>query len=244
MHKWRFESNRPTMSMLTRRGAFRQRGMDLPKIQTSNNQSPSSLGPKTTKRSINADSDSSPDIKAVEATSSPIREEDNYFDFDPDLEWFTQIDYSCLDFLTPTSRRSSNANSSTTDTTTPETGSSGGDGDGDILWPRPTDRDIHGRSELKRTAPQWAIHVRWVLSKDFEQDSSARQGWDDSAMTQWQRRPSVVDRRYSYGRKIQGGRGRRPSDFSVRSGLTVHYELEDIPFELVLCSEEDSLYSN
>lgn len=239
------------MSMLTRRGAFRQRGMDLPKIQTSNNQSPSSLGPKTTqKKGINADNNSSPDINAVEAKTSPIRDEDetSYFDFDADLEWFTQIDYSCLDFLTPTSRRSSNANSSTTDTTTPETnssasGSSAG-GDGDIPWPRPTDRDIHGRSELKRTAPQWAIHVRWVLSKDFEQDSSARQGWDDSTATQFQRRPSVVDRRYSYGRKIQGGRGRRPSDFSLRSGLAVHYELEDIPFELVLCSEEDSLYSN
>lgn len=70
-------------------------------------------------------------------------------------------------------------------------------------------------------------------------------GWEDE--NPWgQRRPSVVDDRFSYGRKIQAGGGRRPSDFSLRSlppGMTeVHYE--DIPFELVLCSEEDSLYSN
>ncbi|KAH8768986.1 hypothetical protein F5883DRAFT_643658 [Diaporthe sp. PMI_573] len=205
--------------MLTRRGACRQRGMDLPKIQT--------------------------DITGVEGAMSPMY--NIGVEFDADLDLFTQVDYSCLDFLTPTSRRSSNTNSSTT-TDTPETGSSAGvgDDDDDVPWPRPMDRDIHGRSALKRTAPQWAIRVRLVLSKDFEQDSSASQGWDDSTATQWQRRPSVVDRRYSYGRKIQGGRGRRPSDFSLRSapqGLAVHYE-EVIPFELVLCSEENSLYSN
>lgn len=127
------------------------------------------------------------------------------------------------------------------------TATSGG-GDDDVPWPRPTDRDIHGRSDLKRTAPQWAIQVRLALSRDFEQDSSTTDyqfgQWDEGAL--WgQRRPSVVDRRFSYGRKIQAGGGRRPSDFSLRSlppGLQVPYE--DIPFELVLCSEEDSLYSN
>lgn len=109
------------------------------------------------------------------------------------------------------------------------------------------DRDIHGRSDLKRTAPQWAIQVRLVLSKDFEQDPATdcyRYGEEDES-TWGQRRPSVVDRRFSYGRKIQAGGGRRPSDFSLRSlppGLQVHYE--DIPFELALCSEADSLYSN
>lgn len=112
------------------------------------------------------------------------------------------------------------------------------------------DRDIHGRSDLKRTAPQWAIHVRLVLTRDFERDSSDRHRREESDAAEWAafgRRPSVVDRRFSYGRKIQAGGGRRPSDFSLRSpppGLAVHYE--DIPFELVLCSEEedDSLYSN
>lgn len=112
------------------------------------------------------------------------------------------------------------------------------------------DRDIHGRNDLKRTAPQWAIQVRLVLSRDFDQDSTAdhhhQYSWQDESA--WgQRRPSVVDRRFSYGRKIQAGGGRRPSDFSLRSlppgMMEVHYE--DIPFELVLCSEEgDSLYSN
>lgn len=113
------------------------------------------------------------------------------------------------------------------------------------------DRDIHGRSNLKRTAPQWAIRVRMMLSKDFEQDSATATdyyhpyGHEDEGPWVVQRRPSVVDRRFSYGRKIQAGGGRRPSDFSLRSlppGLQVHHE--DIPFELVLCSEEDSLYSN
>ncbi|KAK7696879.1 hypothetical protein SLS64_014117 [Diaporthe eres] len=218
------------MSMLTRRGAFRQRGMDLPKIQTN--------------------------ITDIDSTSSPIHEVDFHFDFDADLELFTQVDYSCLDFLTPRSRRGSDTTNSTTTETGLSAGTAGGD-DEAVPWPRPTDRDIHGRSELKRTAPQWAIHVRLTLSKDFEQDSSpARQGgWGDgndsvtgaTGARQRERRPSVLDRRYSYGRKIQDGRGRRPSDFSLRSpppGMPVHYELEDIPFELVLCSEEDSLYSN
>lgn len=110
------------------------------------------------------------------------------------------------------------------------------------------DRDIHGRSELKHTAPQWAIQVRWLLSMDFEQDWAAEHiRMEEGAWGQQQRRPSVVDQRFSYGRKIQAGGGRRPSDFSLRSpppGTQARYELEDIPFELVLCSEEDSLYSN
>ncbi|KAG8163108.1 hypothetical protein KVR01_007586 [Diaporthe batatas] len=227
------------MSMLTRRGAFRQRGMDLPKIQTN--------------------------INDVDSASSPAYEVD-YFDYDADLDLFTQVDYSCLDFLTPTSRRGSCTNSTATNSSTTEAGLSAGcsGGDDQVPWPRPTDRDIHGRSDLNRTAPQWAIHVRCVVSKDFEQDSSSSSsgrlagwGWDSNdgsstwaaAGTQrWSRRPSVgLDRRYSYGRKIQDGRGRRPSDFSLRSpppGMPVHYELQDIPLELVLCSEEDSLYSN
>lgn len=202
-----------------------------------------------------------PDVDAT--TFSPVHEVD-YFDYDADLELFTQVDYSCLDFLTPTSRRGSCTGTNIITSSTTDTGSSASSTststDDEIPWPRPTDRDIHGRSDLKRTAPQWAIHVRCVVSKDFEQEpsSSGRQagwGWDNDgtgawAPTQrWSRRPSVgLDRRYSYGRKIQDGRGRRPSDFSLRSpppGMPVHYELNDIPFELVLCAEEnDSLYSN
>jgi hypothetical protein len=200
-----------------------------------------------------------------ELMTSPIHDDvgthtdtDIEFTFDVDLDLFTQVDYSCLDFLTPTSSRRSS------DTAPASTETAGADHDtGDVHWPRPMDRDIHGRSELKRTAPQWAIRVRWVLSKDFEQDSSAAAGqwqWWDEFGNAWarqptssmQRRPSVVDRRYSYGRKIQGGRGRRPSDFSIRSGrppagLAVHYEEDDIPFELTLCSEKGDgpgLYRN
>ncbi|KAL1883323.1 hypothetical protein Daus18300_000381 [Diaporthe australafricana] len=211
--------------MLTRRGAFRQRGMDLPKIQTNIT-------------AIQA---------AVATTTSPIH------DVDADLAEFIQVDDSCLDFLTPTS----------SSTTTPEgaSGSSAGStpqgGDDEVPWPRPMDRDIHGRSDLKHTAPRWAIRVRWVLSRDFdEQDSSSGQEESSSSSSiaaaayeqqGWGRRPSVVDRRFSYGRKIQAGGGRRPSDFSLRAappGGLLRVRDEDIPFELVLCSEEDSLYSN
>lgn len=217
-----------------------------------------------------------PDITAAtdaDAAPSPVHEA-GYFDYyyDTDLELFTKVDYSCLDFLTPTSRRgSSTANmagtlsssSSSSSSNSAESASSTIPVDDQIPWPRPTDRDIHGRSGLKHTAPQWAIHVRYVVSKDFEQDassssSSGRQGawgWDNydgssawaATGARWSRRPSVgVDRRYSYGRKIQEGRGRRPSDFSLRSpppGMPAHHELVDIPFELVLCSDEDSWYS-
>ncbi|KAG6357513.1 hypothetical protein INS49_013390 [Diaporthe citri] len=196
--------------MLTRRGAFRQRGLDLlPKIQTNISQ-------------VEA---------ATPTTASPAH------DVDAELAEFIRIDDSCLDFLTPTS----GVSSSTAATVTATPG-----GDDDVPWPRPMDRDIHGRSDLKRTAPQWAIQVRLALSRDFEQDSTTDHQFGREDEGPWgQRRPSVVDRRFSYGRKIQAGGGRRPSDFSLRSlppGLQVPYE--DIPFELVLCSEEDSLYSN
>ncbi|KAJ0120866.1 hypothetical protein J7T55_015601 [Diaporthe amygdali] len=192
--------------MLTRRGALRQRGMDLPKIQTN--------------------------IAAVEAVTTPVH------DVDADLAEFIQVDYSCLEFLTPTGGGSSS-------TATPETNSSASTpyaGDEDVPWPRPMDRDIHGRADLKQTAPKWAIQLRWVLSLDFEQDSSEQHRWDESTALPWgQRRPSVVDDRFHYGRKIQ--RGRRPSDFSLMSvGMQLHDD--NVPFELVLCSEEDSLYSN
>ncbi|KKY37911.1 hypothetical protein UCDDA912_g02128 [Diaporthe ampelina] len=203
--------------MLTRRGAFRQRGMDLPKIQTN-----------IAAASVSA------------ATIIPVH-------VDAELAEFIQVDDSCLDFLTPTSGGSS---STATATATPG-GGGGGDDDDGVPWPRPMDRDIHGRSELKHTAPQWAIQVRWLLSMDFEQDWTAerhRMQKEGEEGAWGQRRPSVVDRRFSYGRKIQAGGGRRPSDFSLRSppapGMKVNYEPEDIPFELVLCSEEDSLYSN
>lgn len=223
--------------MLTRRGAFRQRGMDLPKIQTSKQKSPG--GPEEKEPSSKAVSALTiqPDISQVEAATkttitSPI------LDVDAELAEFIKVDDSCLEFLTPTS-----GGSTATVTATPGSGG----GDDDVPWPRPMDRDIHGRSDLKRTAPQWAIQVRLVLSKDFEQDPTTDYDrYEEEDESTWgQRRPSVVDRRFSYGRKIQAGGGRRPSDFSLRSlppGLQVHYE--DIPFELTLCSEADSLYSN
>ncbi|KAI3390759.1 hypothetical protein diail_8697 [Diaporthe ilicicola] len=207
--------------MLTRRGAFRQRGMDLPKIQTN--------------------------ITAVEVTRTAATTTTPAYDCDADLARFIQVDDSCLDFLAPTSGGSGSTATPESAGSTPQAGGGGG---GEVPWPRPMDRDIHGRSNLKHTAPQWAIRVRWVLSMDFdEQDPSGWGGAENTALCQLGRKPSVVDTRHAYGRKIRGGRGRRrPSDFSLRGpprvpgGLQVRYE--DIPLELVICSEEeDSLYT-